>query len=113
MEKSPIWLAWAPTVVGAAVLLLVVLNIVLFNNNVELQREANARQQQINGAIRLGGINSQLIQMLATASARDNDAEIRAMLAKHGITYSVNPSQAPAAAPPAAAPAPAGGVGPK
>jgi hypothetical protein len=109
MDKGPVWLAWVPTVVGAAVLLLVVLNIVLFNNNVDLQRQANARQQQINGAIRLGAINNQLIQMLATASVRDNDADIRAMLARHGITYSVTPAQPPAAA----APAPAGGAQPR
>jgi hypothetical protein len=63
-------------------------------SNQSLRQEVSERQQTINQALALSQINSRLINSLATIAARDNDDQIRAVLAQQGITFQVNPPQA-------------------
>ncbi|HEX9836607.1 MAG TPA: hypothetical protein VGB90_07110 [Alphaproteobacteria bacterium] len=98
------WLGWTATGVGVITLVLVVVNIVLATGNGALQREVNARQQQINEGIRVNNASNQMVQLLAAVAARTNDAEIRALLERHGTVLAPNPQ---GAQPPQAAPAPA------
>ena len=51
------------------------------------QTNVATRQQYINESIPLARVNSQIIQTLANMSARSNDAAIRDMLARHGVTF--------------------------
>lgn len=49
----------------------------------------------------------EIVRALAELAARNNDADVRAMLGRHGITYTVNaPAQSGGAAGTSPAPAP-------
>ncbi len=66
-----------------------------------LQTNVATRQQYINESIPLARVNTQIIQTLANMSARSNDAAIRDMLSRHGVTFASpepvpsDPEQAP------------------
>ncbi len=89
-------------------LVFVIVNIFLFSANRAIQGQVNDRQQFINQSVQLDRLNRELIAALASYAARNNDDQIRNLLASQGITITVNPSggQAPAApqSGPAAAP---------
>ncbi len=91
---------WAATVLAGLCLVLVVVNGVLARGNLSARQEVNQRQLRINEWIQESRQNQDLIQMLALASARNNDSAIRDLLARNGISFSVNQ--------PAAAGSPAG-----
>ena len=74
-------------------------NIALVSMNRSQQVDINQRQQFVQQSVQLEGLYREIVQSLAELGARNNDEAVRAMLARHGITYSVNPT--------AAAPAPA------
>ena len=86
MRKSTLLLS----IVSGITLVLLLVNISLWSGNFSLRSDIDSRQKEINAAIRLNSINNELIRMLATASARTNDGEIRNMLARHGIKYMIN-----------------------
>jgi len=86
---------WAATVLGAVCLLLAVGNITLASMNRSLQGEVSQRQQFVQQSVQLEGLYREIIRALAELGARNNDQDVRALLQKHGITYTVN---APAAA---------------
>lgn len=87
---------------------LLALNVYLLRGNRAVQQEIAARQQFVQQSVQLEGLYREIVRALAELAARNNDADVRAMLARHGITYTVNP-QAPAAAN-QPAPQAAGGV---
>ncbi len=89
---------WVLNLLALLALGIWVANIWLTNGIQTLQAEANANQQALNQAAQLDGLNNQLAQALATASAQTGDEEIRALLAENGITFSFTPDQAPASA---------------
>jgi hypothetical protein len=95
---------WIATALGLVSLLLLALNFTLVRGNRAVQQEIAARQQFVQQSVQLEGLYREIVRALAELAARNNDADVRTMLAKHGITYSVNP--------PAASPAPAQGVAP-
>jgi ABC-type Na+ efflux pump permease subunit len=80
---------WALTGIGIVALVLVILNISTAMTNADARKEANERQQYINQSVQLGQLNSQLVQGLANLAARSGDEELRAVLAQHGISFSV------------------------
>ncbi|MFT3820005.1 MAG: hypothetical protein QM750_20730 [Rubrivivax sp.] len=67
------------------------------------QSEVNARQQYVQQSLQLETLYREIVRALAELAARNNDAQVRDMLARHGITYTANPPASPAAG---AAPAP-------
>lgn len=97
---------WIVTLFGLLSLALLVANFTLLRGNRGLQRDIAARQQFVQQSVQLEGLYREIIRALAELAARNNDADVRALLGKHGITYTVNP---PAAAP---APTPAPAVSP-
>jgi hypothetical protein len=72
---------------GALALLLVIANAGLVLNNRAKQADVNARQQFINETVQLGRLNNQIVQALASLSARTGDDSLRGLLAAHGITF--------------------------
>ena len=72
-------------------LLLVAINISLFLDNRKLQLQSLERQQFINQSIRLSRVNAQLIKAIAGVSAQTNDAQLRDLLAAHGVTFTLDP----------------------
>jgi len=94
-------------VVGAMLALTAIVGAIAVSiSNQSLRQEVAARQQTINQGLALSQVNSRLINTLATVSARDNDDQIRALLAQQGITFKPSseapgPSPAPQVPPPA------------
>lgn len=88
------WKLWLLGTLTALCALVSVYNLVLGADVRELQANVAARQQFINESVPLARVNSQIIQTLANMSARSNDAAIRDMLARHGVTFS-NPEPDP------------------
>ena len=74
------------------VLVLVAINITLFLGNRSLQVQMQEQQLIINEGIRVSRVNTQLIQAIATLSAQSDDADLRALLAAHGVTFKFNPN---------------------
>jgi hypothetical protein len=70
-------------------LVFVVVNIFLFRQPND-PGEVNDRQQFINQSSSARPLNRELIAALANLAARNNDDQIRNLLASHGITFTVN-----------------------
>lgn len=79
---------------GAVALALALLGVVLIPGNRSLQREMATRQQFVQESVRLEGLYREIVNALANLAARNNDEDVRRMLTKHGITYTVNPPAA-------------------
>jgi hypothetical protein len=92
------------TTVAALCLFTMLANVFLGLANRSAQLDVASRQQYVQQSLQLEGPYREIIRALAELAARHNDADVREMLQRHGITYSV-------AAPPAlvtpAAPSPA------
>ncbi|HXX12111.1 MAG TPA: hypothetical protein VEK05_11410 [Burkholderiales bacterium] len=77
------------TAVAALTLLLVVVNAVLFLGNRSTQTEVNSRQQYVQQSIQLEGLYREIVRALADLSIKNDDKQIRDMLASQGISVSV------------------------
>jgi hypothetical protein len=82
------------TVLAAAALLLAGANVLLGSMNRSLQADIGQRQQYVQQSVQLEGLYREIIRALAELGARNNDEAVRALLGKHGITYTVNPPAA-------------------
>lgn len=76
-------------VLGSLSLLFVLGEVIVSSMNRSLLGEIDERQRFINETVKLSQINSQLIQGLATVSARTGDQQIKGILARQGINFSV------------------------
>ena len=86
LDLSPARLKQVATGIALLALVLVVLNAILVLNNVSRQAEVNQRQQFINQSIQLSRISQNLVSALAQSAVRNDDKEIRDMLASSGFT---------------------------
>ncbi len=91
-------LRWAATGLAALGLVLVVTNSVFNGFNQRAQEEVAQRQQLISNRVEFQRIGEVLVHSLAAAAASSHDAQLIAVMTKHGLP-------APGAAP---MPAPAG-----
>jgi hypothetical protein len=96
------WESWV-TIGAGALVILVVVNMVLFELNRSLQMEINARQQYIQQSIQLEGLNREIIAAIANLAVRNKDDQLKTLLAQHGITITANPVTP---TPPSGAPGP-------
>ncbi len=80
---------WTLNALAGVALVLVIANVVLSREVMALRDDVSARQQYINQTVRLSRVNVQLIQALANAAARTGDTDLRALLAAHGISFTV------------------------
>ena len=90
------WQSWL-TIAAAIVLVLVLINMALFELNRALQTEINARQQFLQQSVQLKGLNRDIVTAIANLAVRNKDDQLKAMLSQHGITINVG---ATGAAPP-------------
>ncbi len=72
---------------GSIALVLSVTTIVLFNGNRSAQNEFSTRTQFIQQSLQLEPVYQGLIRSLAELSAKQNDAQLRDLLAAQGITF--------------------------
>jgi hypothetical protein len=85
------------TALGAGCLLLAAANVALSASNRGLQGDVALRQQYVQQSVQLEGLYREIVRALAELGARNNDEDVRVLLQRHGISYSVN---APAAGSP-------------
>lgn len=81
---------------GALALALAIVNAVMFSNNRQAQNELATRGQFIQQSLQLEPLYQSLIKSLADLAAKDNDAQLRDLLASQGISFSANPQPAAA-----------------
>lgn len=86
------------TALGALCLLMAGANVTLSALNRGLQGDIAQRQQYVQQSVQLEGLYREIIRALAELGARNNDQDVRALLQRHGISYSVNAPTAPAQA---------------
>lgn len=77
---------WASVALSALALLLLVSNVALVNSNRTLQMEVSQRQNIISNGVNLSQLNNSLVQALADLSIKNDDKDIRDLLAAQGIS---------------------------
>ncbi|MBL8697488.1 MAG: hypothetical protein JNK67_03910 [Alphaproteobacteria bacterium] len=97
-------IGWLVVVAAAVAFVSTLTTMVVSSGNRALQRDIALRQQEVNQALQLSNLNTQLVQTLATLGVQRGDAQLTKLLADHGITIQVN--QPPAGQTPGQAPAP-------
>lgn len=68
-------------------------------HNQSARADIAQRQQYVQMSVQLEGLYREIVRALAELSARHNDAEVRDLLQRHGITFNAA-APAPAAATP-------------
>ena len=101
LKKNEFWILTALAAIG---LLLAVANMVMFSQNRASQAEVSGRAQYVQQAAQLEPLYREMVKALGELTVRNNDVQLRDMLAKQGITVSVNPAPLAAPGPPAAEP---------
>jgi hypothetical protein len=97
------WQFWLLTALASICTALIGANMYRFSENRVLQAEVNQRTQFIQQTVPLEGLNREIVGALAQLAVRNQDDQIRSMLASLGISMTETPS-APAA--PTGTPAP-------
>jgi hypothetical protein len=92
------WKFWVLLVCSAGTLALLYVNSGLAGENRDSLREVSERQAYINDTIRFSNFSTQFIQSLAQLAARTGDADLRKVLADHGVTFSLDEEASPDAA---------------
>ncbi len=87
---------WIVTSLAALCLAIMVLNVTLSTLNRSRQAEVAQRQQYVQQSVQLEGLYREIVRALAELAARNNDDDVRVLLQRHGISYTVNPAAAPA-----------------
>jgi hypothetical protein len=82
------------TLLAMIAAVLVVVNMFLFVANQRLNREVAERQQFIVQSAQIQGIAKEIVTALANLAVKNNDEQLKQLLASHGITYSVPSSGA-------------------
>ena len=78
------------TALGAAALLLVLANALLFTQNRNAQGTLGQRQQFIQQTVPLEGLYREIVKALAEMAVKGNDRQVLDMLAGQGINVTVN-----------------------
>lgn len=94
MTKFQYWIA---TLLGAVCLAAMVINIALGYGNALARADVTQRQQFVQQSVQLEGLYREIVRALAELGARNNDSDVKALLQRHGITFSVNAPAAPSA----------------
>ena len=81
---------WTVTALAASCLLLVAAHALLQTMNRSLRADVETRQQYVQQSLQLEGLYREIVRSLAELGARNKDEQVRALLERHGITYSVN-----------------------
>ncbi|HUN73663.1 MAG TPA: hypothetical protein VMU40_04020 [Steroidobacteraceae bacterium] len=85
---------WVLSTLGALCALLVLVNIVLFTSNRALQSEVNGRAQYIQQSVQLQNLYQQMVRAIADLSVRNQDEQLKAVLARQGINVTAKAAAA-------------------
>jgi hypothetical protein len=84
---------WASVIFSAIALVLVIVNISISNINRAAQTDVAQRQATISGGQTLSQLNQNLVQALAEAAFKNNNLQLRDLLATQGITVKSEPAK--------------------
>ena len=87
------------TVLAAVGVLLAIANMILFSQNRAAQAEVGQRAQFIQQTAQLEPLYREMVKALGELTVRNNDTQLRDLLAKQGITVNMPPPPAPAPEP--------------
>lgn len=90
---------------GVLISCLIVANMTMVFINRSTQADIQGRTQFIHQSAQLEVLYREIVKALADLSVKNQDAELRGLLAAHGITVTVNPGTLPQAPSVAAEPA--------
>lgn len=93
---------WTVSALATVALVLALVNIFMFSRNRDMQAEINGQAQYIQQSVQLEGLYREMIKALADLSVRNQDQDLKNLLAAQGISVTLNAPAAPAAAPGAA-----------
>ena len=91
------WQFWMLTVMALLAVVFVVANAMLFTSNRTAQAEVAGRQDYIQKSVQFEGLYREIVKALADLSIRNQDQELRNLLAARGIAVTLPPPAAPAA----------------
>jgi hypothetical protein len=94
---------WGSVLLSALALVLIVSNISLSNANRVAQQDVSQRQATLTEGQQISQFNQNLVQVLAEAAYKNNNLQLRDLLATQGITLKSEPNAAATTAAPAAA----------
>jgi uncharacterized protein YpmS len=92
------WEFWTLTLLALLAAIFVVTNMVLFTTNRTAQTEVAGRQEYVQQTVQLEGLYRDIVKALADLSVRNQDEDLKGLLAAQGISITVNPAPAPAPA---------------
>ncbi len=92
LKKSEYWILTALTAIA---LVLALTNMAMFGQNRKAQAEISARAQYIQQSAQLEPLYREMVKALADLSIRNNDVQLRELLAKQGITVPPNTAFGP------------------
>ena len=97
LKKSEFWIL---TLLAAGGLVLMIANMILFSLNRTAQAEVTGRAQYIQQTAQLEPLYREMVKALGELAVRNNDTQLRDMLAKHGVVVTLaGPAPTPAPAP--------------
>jgi len=82
------------TILAALTLILVAVNILLSLGNESLRVDVSQRQQFIAQSMQLEGLHREIVTALASIAVRNNDEQLKGLLASQGINLGANPGPA-------------------
>ncbi len=85
---------WLLTAAGGLAVVLVAVNMYLFQGNRVLQGEASSRAQFIQESIALENLYREIVQGLADRAVRTRDEQVRELLAAEGFNVTFEPPPA-------------------
>lgn len=82
------------TPLAGLTLILVLVNVLLSLGNQSLRLEVTERRQFITQSIQLEGLHREIVTALASVAVKDNDEQLKSLLASQGISLVGNPRAA-------------------
>ncbi len=84
---------WGSLLVSAVALVLLVINISVISGNRAIQAEVNQRQAMINEGSRYAQLNQVLLQAIAEGAVKNQNANLKGLLASQGFTLRETPEK--------------------
>lgn len=81
------------TALAVLSLCLTLANMIIYGGNRSVQAEVSQRAQYIQQSLQLQNMYNALVRELAQLSVKNNDTQLRDLLASQGITYNANAGQ--------------------
>lgn len=82
------------TPLAGLLFLLVLVNVLMSLGNQSLRVDVNERQQFISQSMQLEGLHREIVTVLAGVAVRDNDEQLKSLLASQGIDLVDEPKAA-------------------